>query len=409
MRRPYRDLSGRQVAAGSRQDMGSATAVQIADPKRAFLRFEDEISAAVDRVLHSGWYLGGEEVAAFEREFAEAVGSSYAIGVSSGTSALSVALMACGIVPGDKVATVSMTSVATIAAIEACLAIPVFVDVRSSDLTLDPKQLRDVCERTHIKAIVPVHLYGHPACMPEIMAIAKRYRAFVVEDCAHAHGARIGSQQCGTWGHISAFSFYPTKNLGALGDAGAITTADAALAEKARLIRQYGWRRSQISELPGTNARIDSIQAAILRVKLPHLAGDNSRRREIALTYNAAIEGIDSLAGLEQSANTCHVFHQFVIRSPLRASLTDHLRARQIETAVHYPVPVHVQPAYKLRPGWKEGDLPITEQAAKEVVSIPCYPDLTDYEVAHIAASLSEFAGCSARVDECDGGRSVGH
>jgi dTDP-4-amino-4,6-dideoxygalactose transaminase len=260
------------------------------NPKANFLAHEAEIRSAIARALESGWYILGGEVAAFEKEFAAFLGARHVVGVGNGTDALALVLRACGIGPGDAVITVSHTAVATVAAIELTGASPVLVDVEPETFTMDVNCLEEairesVSKKLRLKAIVPVHLYGHPADMAAIMEIARRHGLRVIEDCAQAHGAVISGKMTGTFGDAAAFSFYPTKNLGALGDGGAVATDDPALAEKISQLREYGWK-NRISQYAGLNSRLDEIQAAILRVKLKYLSAENARRREIAKLYD---------------------------------------------------------------------------------------------------------------------------
>ena len=254
------------------------------DPHANYHAHRTEIDAAVQRVLDSGWYILGEEVVAFEREFADYVGASHAVGVASGTDALELALRACGVGAGDLVFTVAHTAVATVAAIELTGATPLLVDICPHSYTMDADcfqaALRDP-PPGRPRAVVPVHLYGHPADMPSICRIAMEYGLYVVEDCAQAHGAVIDGRTVGAWGHMAAFSFYPTKNLGALGDGGAVVSGDAGMAEKVRALRQYGWRKRYVSAAPGGNSRLDPLQAAILRAKLPHLHSENGDRKSV--------------------------------------------------------------------------------------------------------------------------------
>jgi dTDP-4-amino-4,6-dideoxygalactose transaminase len=349
------------------------------DPRAGYLAHQSEIDAAIARVLCGGHYILGGEVAAFEGEFAEYLGAASAVGVASGTDALTIALRACGIGPRDRVATVSHTAVATVAAIELAGAIPVLVDIDLATYTIDC----DALETVDARAIVPVHLYGHPADMPRIMEIARRRGMRVIEDCAQSHGASIQGRKTGTWGDAAAFSFYPTKNLGAIGDGGAVVTNDPEIAERARRLREYGWRERYISESAGMNSRLDELQAAILRVKLRHLSNANARRREIAAAYSACVH---DLVLPETRADAVHVFHQYVVRCGSRDALQARLREEGIGTLVHYPVPVHLQPAY--RSCVKHGSLGRSEQAAREVLSLPMYPELNDADVASVCRAM---------------------
>jgi len=362
------------------------------DPKANYLAHKAEIDAAIGRVLDSGWYILGQEVAAFEQEFADYIGVRYAIGVASGTDALEIALRACGIEPGDVVFTVSHTAVATVAAIELVSATPVLVDIDPATFTMEPNCLEEAIKKhdnSRLRAIIPVHLYGHPADMSAILDIARRYDLRVIEDCAQAHGAALQDRKVGNWGHIAAFSFYPTKNLGAFGDGGMVVTDDPELAEQAHLLREYGWRERYVSEVPGMNSRLDALQAAILRVKLHYLDDDVARRRANAALYNRLL----APTGLQlpsEVSGTRHAFHQYVIQTTRRDDLQVWLRAHRIGTLVHYPVPVHVQPAYLGRLG-KPGSFPCCELAAKRVLSLPLFPELDSDRIQHVAQLIEEW------------------
>jgi dTDP-4-amino-4,6-dideoxygalactose transaminase len=346
------------------------------DPRASYLAHKREIDRAIATVLDRGRYILGPEVEAFEREFAAYLGVEHVIGVGNGTDALRLALESAGVRTGDAVLTVSHTAVATVAAIELAGAIPVLVDIDPATFTMNCQRLEDVLRTRRVTAIVPVHLYGHPADMPAILDLAGRYGATVIEDCAQSHGASIGGRKTGSLGVAAGFSFYPTKNLGALGDGGAVATNDRSIADRARLLREYGWRERYISEVPGMNTRLDELQAAILRVKLRHLDAGNARRREIADAYSAGLRELRLPAG-----NAGHVYHQYVIRSRDRDALREKLAARGVGTLVHYPVPVHLQPAYVRL---EHGELPETESAAQEVLSLPMYPELENADVARV-------------------------
>jgi dTDP-4-amino-4,6-dideoxygalactose transaminase len=304
------------------------------------------------------------------------------VGVGSGTEAVHLALRACGVGPGDAVLTVSHTAVATVAAIELAGAAAVLVDIDPATYTMSPASLEEALGRLRPgagrpRAVIPVHLYGQPADMPAIMDIARRHGLLVIEDCAQAHGAALAGRLAGTWGDAAAFSFYPTKNLGALGDGGAVAAATPELAGRLRMLREYGWRERYVSELPGgMNARLDEVQAAILRVKLRHLDADNRRRREHAARYDALLadSGL-TLPSPRQSAT--HVYHQYVVAAPRRDELREHLRAGGVGTLIHYPVPVHLQPAYA---GRVAVPVPLrhTEQACRHILSLPMYPELSE-------------------------------
>lgn len=349
----------------------------------AFVRaHRAEIDAAIARVLDSGSYILGPEVEAFEREFADFIGVPHAIAVANGTEALWLALKTLGIAPGDEVITVSLTATATVAAIVETGARPVFVDVCSDDLTMDPAQLaKAITPRT--KAIVPVHLYGQAARLSEICS----GNVPVVEDCAQAHGAQCNGQAAGTWGKLGAFSFYPTKNLGALGDAGAVVTADTQLAEQLRELREYGWHDRQVSARHGWNSRMDELQAAILRVRLRHILADTGHRADIAAAYTGVLNGFD-ITPPPSFPDRTSVHHQYVIRHRHRDRFREQLSRCGIGTAIHYPAPVHLQNAYR-HFGRGTGSLPVTEQAATEILSLPIYPELGEHEAGKICEILA--------------------
>lgn len=358
-----------------------------ADPKANYLAHKEEIDQAIRRVLDSGWYILGQEGKAFEQEFADYLGVSHGVGVGNGTDALEVALRACGVGAGDAVITVSHTVVATVAAIELVGAMPVLVDIEPKTFTLDPSRLEDTIKQhqgSRIKAIIPVHLYGHPADMPAIMEIARRHDLYVIEDCAQSHGAAIKGRKTGAWGDLAAFSFYPTKNLGALGDGGAVVTNNAELGQKLRLIREYGWQRRYISEMPGMNTRLDEIQAAVLRVKLQYLAQENHQRRQLGQVYNSCLADTP-LVLPEVSDDVESVYHQYVVKSAQRDNLRDFLKDHAVGTLIHYPVPVHRQPAYQERVAIGSGGLPETEKAVGEILSLPMYPQMINAQAQQVA------------------------
>lgn len=355
------------------------------DPKANYLAHKVEIDAAIARVLDSGWYILGQEVAAFEQEFAAYIGVRYAIGVGNGTEALHLALRACGIGAGDEVITVSHTAVATVAAIELCGATPVLVDIDLNTYTIDSNQIESaITQRT--KAIIPVHLYGHPADMESIMSVAHRCELWVIEDCAQSHGAVYKGRMTGAWGHLAAFSFYPTKNLGAFGDGGAVITDDPQWAERARSLRQYGWRERYVSEIPGLNTRLDELQAAILRVKLRYLDAENRRRQALTDAYKELLSST-SLTLPKCAPMARHVYHQYVVRSERRDSLRVFLQERGIGTLIHYPVSIHHQPAYRGRLRC-DGSMVNTEKVAGEILSLPMYPELTAEQVHQVAEAI---------------------
>ncbi len=365
------------------------------DPRAAYLAQKTEIDAAIMQVLESGQYILGRAVEQFEREFAANLGLAHGIGCASGTDALELALRACGIGEGHLVFTVSHTAVASVAAIERAGAKPVLVDIEPGGFAMDPAAL-DAALRDappgRPAAILPVHLYGEPADLAAIGEIARAQGLRVIEDCAQSHGAVYRRRPAGSFGDIACFSFYPTKNLGALGDAGIVATADATLAEAAREIREYGWRERYVSARSGINTRLDPIQAAVLSVKLPRLRADNERRQAIAARYDERLSGLP--IGLpRRRADTSHVFHQYVIRGKDRDRLREHLRAGSIGTGIHYPVPVHLHPAYRSRVALGPTGLRNSEKAAGEILSLPIYPQLADDAVDRVIAEIRKFFG----------------
>ena len=361
--------------------------IQCSNPRAQYLSHKEEIDAALQRVLEKGWYILGEEVQAFENEFAAFIGVAHAVGVASGTDALHMALVACGVAQGDEVITVSHTAVATVAAIDLCGSTPVLVDVEPNFYTLDPAKLEAaISSRTRV--IIPVHLYGQAADMERILEIAGRHDLRVIEDCAQAHGATYGGRRVGAFGDMACFSFYPTKNLGAFGDGGMIVTNDGELAARARLLREYGWGERYVSCGQGWNSRLDEIQAAVLRVKLNHLESDNARRARLAKLYDVGLPA-DKLGLPREREDGSHVYHQYVVRCPGRDELQQFLKSRKIGTLIHYPVPVHLQPAYKRLNGVR--DLSQTERLAGEILSLPIYPELTDSDVGQVVDAIRGY------------------
>lgn len=362
------------------------------DPKAGYLEQKAEIDAAVAGVLNGGRYVLGPEVDAFESEFAAWCGAAHAVGVSSGTDALVLALEALGVGPGDLVATVSHTAVATVAAVEMTGAAPLLIDVDDGGC-MDPEglaaALADPSIGPRVKAAIPVHLYGQPADMDALTALCAQRGATVLEDASQAHGARWRGRRVGTIGAAGAFSLYPTKNLGALGDAGVLVTDDAALAERARAKRQYGWRSRYVSDEPGRNLRLDELQAAILRVKLRRLDDANARRVAAAARYDAALATKTGAAPLKRRDGATHVFHQYVVDLDDRAAAQAALTAAGIGWAVHYPLPVHLQPAYRGRTAIGPRGLATTERLAGRILSLPMFPQLTDEHIDRTAAALA--------------------
>lgn len=361
-------------------------------PLETYVERRDALDATLRAVLAKGIYILGDEVKAFEQEFAAFLGAQYAIGVGNGTDAIELALRACGVEDGDRVVTVSHTAVATVAAIRRCGGIPVLVDIDPATYTMDPESL-SLCLRRldsagkKVKVIVPVHLYGCPADMPSILSVAGRYDIPVVEDCAQAHGATQGGRRVGTMGALGAFSFYPTKNLGAFGDGGAVLTQSGELASKIKSLRQYGWRQRYISETDGINSRLDEMQAAMLRVLLPELDEGNKARRSIAEMYTRQLRGT-GLALPVEPVDCRHVYHQYVIRVPRRDTFRSLMAGQGVDTAIHYPLAVHQQAPYRECAGTVS--LENTERILPEIVSLPIYPQLGFIRATRVCEVLAE-------------------
>jgi dTDP-4-amino-4,6-dideoxygalactose transaminase len=359
--------------------------IPLLDLKAQYQTIKSELDAAVIRVLENAQFILGPEVAAFEQEFAGYCGAAEAVGVNSGTSALHLALLAGGIGPGDEVITSPFTFVATAAAIVYTGAKPVFVDIDPVSFNLDATRIEAaITPRT--KAILPVHLFGQPADMDPILDIARRHGCVVIEDAAQSHGAEYKGRRIGGIGDMSCFSFYPTKNLGACGEGGAVVTNNAAYAHQIRLLRDWGTERKYVHEIMGYNNRMEGMQGAILRVKLRHLEKWTEARRAHAARYGELLAGCG--VRLPQAMPYArHVYHVYTIRSANRDSLRATLQQSEIQTGVHYPVPVHLQPAYA-NLGYARGSFPAAEQAAAEVLALPVYPEMSDSQLQEVAAAL---------------------
>jgi len=363
--------------------------IRFTDFRRQHGSIHNEVKKAIDSVLLSGWYILGEEVKAFEREFADYIGVRYGVGVGSGTEALHLALLACGVGPGDEVISVSHTAVATVAAIEMAGARPVFVDIDPLSFTMNPN-LIEAAITARTKAIIPVHLYGHAADICAIKDIVKRFGLRLIEDCAQAHGAEFKGRRVGSFGDIGCFSFYPTKNLGAYGDGGIAVTDDPDLFNRVKLMRQYGWGEQRYnSSIKGINSRLDELQAAILRIKLRHLDAWNTSRIKLAQLYDEMLQNSRTQT-IKPRQESHPVYHLFVVCSESRDALRLHLHKNGIETLIHYPIPIHLQRAYS-NLGYREGSLPLTEKAARSVLSLPLYPELTEEELKTVAKNVCQF------------------
>ena len=359
--------------------------IPLVDLAAQYRLLKSDIDATIEAVLRDGKYVLGPPVESFERDFAEYCGTSHAVGTNSGTSALHVALLAAGVRPGDEVITVPFTFIATVAAIEYASARPVLVDIEPDYYTMDPSALeRAITPRT--RAIVPVHLFGQPAAMADIVAIARRHRLVVIEDACQAHGAEHDGRRVGSLGDIGCFSFYPTKNLGAFGEGGAAVTNNSAYADSMRLLRSWGERRRYEHSMKGFNYRMDGIQGAILGVKLKHLDRWIDARRSHAAVYGRLLADT-AISTPRERAGVRHVYQQYSVRVSQRDTWRTHLGEIGIQTAIHYPIPVHLQPAYHDL-GYGAGDFPISEAVAQEILSIPIFPEMTPTQIETVAGAL---------------------
>ena len=364
--------------------------MQFLDMKAPYLELKDELDAAYFRFMNSGWYVLGPEVENFERIWAEFCGTKYCVGVSSGLDALCLGLEAGGVKPGDEVIVPANTYIATWLAISQVGAIPVPVEPEEKTFNLDPARVEAaITPRT--TAIVAVHLYGTPTDMAIIMQLAERYHLFVLEDNAQSQGGFYHGKRTGNLGHVAAFSFYPGKNIGAFGEAGGVTTSDPEIADRIKVLRNYGSRIKYHNEVKGYNKRIDALQAAFLMVKTPHLDEWNARRRKIAARYLVGLNGIENIK-LPESKLEDSVWHQFIIRSRQRDALQIYLKEAEIPTMIHYPIPPHLSEAYH-EMGFKRGDFPLTEEFAATFLSLPIGPHMPQEDVDRVTEAIRNFAG----------------
>ncbi len=370
--------------------------LRMVDLVTQYRKIKSEIDEAIHRVLDSGHYIMGKEVAEFESAAAAYLNVQYAIGCASGTDALQVAMMALEIGPGDEVVTTPFTFVATTETIALLGARPVYVDIDPATYNIDPAKIEAaITKRT--KAIIPVHLYGQPAEMDAVLEIANRHGLAVIEDTAQAMGARYKGKKVGGLGTLGAISFFPSKNLGAFGDAGMIVTNDSTLAEKTRMIIVHGSRKKYYHEILGVNSRLDTIQAAILKVKLKYLDAWHEARRKAASVYNKLFEGTGIITPYERP-DVYHIYHQYTIRVSKRDQASRHLAERKIPHAVYYPIPLHLQQAFR-DPAFGEGSFPVSEQAAREVLSLPMHTELTADQQSFIADAVREAIAQSTTAD----------
>lgn len=365
-------------------------AIPLVDLHKGYLAHREEINSAVQRVLDSGWYILGDEVTSFENAFAEHCGVREAIGVGNGTDAIVLALRALGIGEGDVVFTVSHTAVATVAAIEMTGATPVLVDINPQTYTIDPDKLEASVKSFDglggLRAVIAVHLYGQPCDLDAVLTICEKYGLALVEDCAQAHGAIYKDAHVGSFGRIATFSFYPTKNLGAFGDGGAIITNDPTLAKTCRALRQYGWFEHYLSDLAGVNSRLDELQAAVLSVRLRHLDAEIRVRRAVAAQYDTELRNVVQVPAT--FADRKHAYHLYVVRSTARDALRTKLAKCGIGSGVHYPLPVHLQNAYLGRVTIGAGGLSETEKAAAQILSLPMHGFLDDQNVRAVIDAI---------------------
>ena len=364
--------------------------IPFVDLKAQYDSIKEEIDEAIQSVLNNTSFIMGEELKKFEEEFAQFCDVKYAIGVANGSDALILALRACGIGEGDEVITVPHTFIATTEAISNVGGKVVFVDIDPKTYTIDITKIEEkINERT--KAIIPVHLYGQPADMDAIMKLAKKYNLKVIEDAAQAHGAEYKREKVGSMGDVGCFSFYPGKNLGAYGDAGAVVANNEEIAEKVRLLRNHGRITKKYEhEIEGYSSRLDNLQAAILRVKLRYLNKWNEGRRENAKKYSELLSNVDGVITPYEADYAKHVYHLYVVRTENRDKLREELKSKGIATGIHYPIPLHLQPAYSYL-GYKEGDFPITEKASQEILSLPMFAELGDEQIERISNLISLY------------------
>jgi len=362
--------------------------VPFVDLRAQYMSLASEVQQAISAVLERGDFILGKEISLFEEEFAAYCGVKHAIGVDSGTSALELALRAYGIGPGDEVITAANTFIATAFAVSYTGATPVLVDVDPQTYTIDVSLLENaITDRT--RAIIPVYLYGHPADMNPILEIAQQYGLVVIEDACQAHGAKYKGKRVGSLGHAAAFSFYPAKNLGAYGDGGMVVTNDERVAESLRMLRNYGQREKYHHVLRGYNHRLDTLQAALLRVKLKHLDAWNAARRQRAQLYGELLAHSSVILPMEADYAE-HVYHLYVIRIEDRDELRSHLHDKDIATGIHYPIPIHLQPAYRDL-GYEKGSFPVTEEYAEQILSLPMYAELTPGSIEYVADAIREY------------------
>lgn len=363
--------------------------VPFVDLKKQYDLIGREVIQKIQKVLESTSFILGKEVEKFEQEFADYCGVKYGIGVGSGTDALLLSLKALEIEDGDEVITVPNTFTATVDAIVRSGAIPIFIDIDDETYCIDISKIEGkITKKT--KAIIPVHLYGHPAEMEAILDIARRYNLIVIEDACQAHGAEYKGEKVGSIGNIGCFSFFPAKNLGAYGDGGVVITNNEELAQKVKMLRNYGQRKKYFHEFVGFNSRLDELHAAVLRIKLKSLDENNRKRRDNAEKYCEFLSDLTEISIPREKDFVKHVYHLYIIRCENRDELQDYLNSKGISTGLHYPLPVHLQRAYQYL-GYKKGHFPITEKYAKKIISLPMFPELTEKQIEYVCNNIKEF------------------
>lgn len=365
--------------------------IPFVDLKRQYDSIREDINNSIQEVLQNASFVLGEQVTLFEENFAKYCGTKFCVSVASGTEALFLALKVLEINNGDEVITVPNTFIATVDAISRTGAKPIFVDINKNTYTIDISKIEEKITR-NTKAIIPVHLYGQPADMDAIMDLAKKYNLYVIEDACQAHGAIYKKKKAGAIGDIGCFSFYPAKNLGAYGDGGAVVTNNEKIAEKIIMLRNYGQKKKYYHECIGFNSRLDSMQAAVLNVKLKRLDIWNKSRKTNADYYKKSLSGINQIILPYEAPGRSHIYHLFVVRIPNRNGLQNYLESVGISTGIHYPVPVHLQNSYKFL-GYQKGDFPVAEEYAAHILSLPMFPELTIKEIQYICGEIKKYIG----------------
>jgi len=363
--------------------------VPFLDLSRQHQKIRQEIDKAISQVIDDSWFILGKKLEEFEHNFASYLDVKYAFGVGNGTDALRIALFAVGVKTGDEVLIPANTFISAPLETSFVGAKPVLIDIDEETYNLDPQKIeKKITKKT--RAIIPTHLCGQPAAMNEILKLAKKHKLWVIEDACQAHGAEYKGKKVGGLGDIGCFSFYPSKNIGALGDGGMIVTNSSKLAKKIALLRNYGEKKKYYYGVRGFNSRLDPIQAAVLNVKLKYLDGYNEKRRKIANLYNHLLSGLNEIILPKENSEVKHIYYLYMIRTKKRDKLLDYLKKNNISCLIHYPIPIHLQQSFKYL-GYKKGDLPVTEKCAEEIISLPMFPELTFKEIKYVCDKIKEF------------------